>query len=134
MKIPFASPRLAAALVTLLGSMAFAAKNPAPSAKVVDAYSKYVCFVMLEVASGTPEDRRACEKDVGEALVQVYPSLPAEERKDLDQIPATWAALQKEWASLDEAQRNQVRAEWAQMLQSQMEADTATGGAGQDKP
>lgn len=131
MKTPFASPRLAVALVTLLDSMAFAAKNPAPSTKVVDAYSKYVCFVMLEVAQGTPEDRKACEKDVGEAFVQVYPSLSAAERKELEQIPATWAALQKEWAGLDEAQRNQVRAEWAQMIQAQMEADMATGGAGQ---
>jgi hypothetical protein len=134
MKTPLASPRLAVALVTLLGSMAFAAKNPAPSAKVIDAYSEYVCFVMLEVASGTPEDRRACEKDVGESLVQVYPSLSAEERKELEQIPATWAALQVEWARLDEAQRSQIRAEWAQMIQAQMEADTAMGGSGQEKP
>jgi hypothetical protein len=134
MKTPLASPRLAVALVTLLGSMAFAAKSPAPSAKVVDAYSQYICFVMLEVASGTPEDRQACEKDVGESLVQIYPSMSAEERKELEQIPATWATLQTEWARLDEAQRSQVRAEWAQMIRAQMEADTATGGSGQDKP
>jgi hypothetical protein len=134
MKTPLASPRLAVALVTLLGSMAFAAKNPSPSTKVVDAYSKYVCFVMLEVASGTPADRKACEKDVGASLVEIYPSLSAAERMELEQIPATWATLQKEWARLDETQRNQIRAEWAQMIQAQMEADTATGGAGPDKP
>jgi hypothetical protein len=134
MKTPLASPRLAFALATLLGSLAFAAKSPAPSARIVDAYSKYVCFVMLEVASGTPEERKTCEKDVGESLVQVYPSLSAAERLELEQIPATWATLQKEWAGLDEAQRAQVRAEWAQMIQAQMEADTATGGSGPDKP
>lgn len=134
MKTPFASPRLAAALLTLVGSLAFAAKNPAPSDKIVSAYSKYVCFVMLEVASGTAEDRKACEKDMGQSLVQLYPKLTAEERLELEQIPAVWSKLQAEWSKLDEGQRDQVRAEWAQMLQAQMEADTATGGSGQDKP
>jgi hypothetical protein len=135
MKLPVASARLSFALVTLLGSMAFAAaRQPTPSAKVVNAYSKYVCFMMMEVAKGTPKDRQVCEKDIGESLVQLYPRMTAAERLELEQMPANWARLQKEWARLDETQRDQVRTEWARMIQFELEADTATGGSGPARP
>jgi hypothetical protein len=140
MKTSRMSPRLLVLLVLLvallgLGSSGVHAQGAAPSEKVVNAYSQYVCFVLFEVASGTPAERQACQKEVGEALVQSYPRMSAEERAQLEQIPAEWATLRESWANLDESERDMVRAQWALMLQAELDGgDTAVGGAGQEKP
>ncbi len=135
MKTPSVFPRLVVVLVVLLGFGAFAAEGGKPSGKVVAAYSNYVCFVLFEVAGGTPEEQRLCEEEVGEALVEAYPQLSAEEREQLARMPAEWATLQESWSRLDEAERELLRAQWALMLQAELgEDDSAVGGAGQAQP
>lgn len=135
MKTPSVFPRLVVALVALVGFGAFAAEGEKPRKEVVNAYSNYVCFVLFEVAGGTPEEQRQCEKEVGEALVEAYPQLSAEEREQLAQMPAEWAMLQESWSRLDESEKELLRAQWALMLQAELEeGDTAVGGAGQETP
>jgi hypothetical protein len=132
MKTPSAFPRLLVALVALLGFRAFAAEETRPDKKVVDAYSNYVCFVLFQVAEGTPAEKRQCHEEVGEAIVEAWSAMSAEERAQLARMPSEWAMLQESWARLDEAEKDLLRAQWAMMLQAELgEGDTAVGGAGQ---
>ncbi|NSW56228.1 MAG: hypothetical protein HPY44_09450 [Armatimonadetes bacterium] len=116
--------------------------NPPLTRQVTDALVEMVVFMVAEATgteglAATPEMRDEFAAD----LAAQWPALAPEEQAEASKLPIQWAALRVVWPTLDEEQKTQLRASWAEQFklsapqepaqdeQAEAPADTANDSA-----
>jgi hypothetical protein len=100
------------------GHQPIAEGDPPLTRQVTDAYAEFIGFVVAQAMGQELAVPAEFKDEFAKTLAAGYPKLSADERKELAQMPAAWAAVRMAWPELPDEQKQQYRARWAEGLKA----------------